>query len=239
MNRLPFFPVLAVLCLLISSHLNAQVSIGVRTGLSVSSFRTPPDRVSIAQITGLEFAVPIEYRLNEWLALQSEINYVQKGVSFSRPAPVNAPVGTGLLRAESGNISLNYLQVPFLFKVTPEFDHWSISAFAGPNIGVSLGGNIDQSFGSLSEDIHLEELPLTSGLAGGDIEAIELGLTLGASFHFIPQTRRITLKRRASFLFDVRYHFGLTDIDAQRQIGAIKNRTLVVSLGYMLPLGRY
>ncbi len=237
MLRIKLYTTVLVYLILFQIHSKAQLSIGVRAGWNTSSFYIPAERVFIEHSTGFELAIPVEYRLNEWITIQSELNYIRKGASFSRPSPVSTPVGRGLLRAKDGNIQLDYFQVPLLARFSPEFDHWGFSTFMGPFIGFFAGGNIDQTFGELSEDI----LPENTNLSGGksaDIRPLELGVTLGASFYYIPQTRRITLERRPAFSFDVRYHWGLTDIDAQRTFGNVKNRSFVISMGYIIPIGK-
>jgi len=237
MPRIKLYTAVVVCLIVFQIHSIAQFSVGVRTGWNTSSFFIPAERVFIEDKAGFELAIPVEYRFNEWITAQSELNYIRKGASFSRPSPVNTPVGRGLLRAKEGDIRLDYVQIPLLVKFSPEFDHWGFSTFMGPFIGLFAGGNIDQTFGELSEDLLPENTDLVGG-ASADISPLELGATLGASFYYIPQTRRITLERRPAFTFDVRYHWGLTDIDAQRSFGNVKNRSFVISMGYIIPIGK-
>ncbi|MEM6633006.1 MAG: porin family protein [Bacteroidota bacterium] len=221
---------------LLSFSAQAQLSLGFRSGISVSSFRVTPDAINIREIGGWEFAVPIEIRLNEWIALQPELGFSQRGVNYTRGSSLDG--NRGFLSALSGRVSLNYLQTPFLIKFAPEsYRAFSFQAFAGPSLGILLNARSEESFGLQSEDPPVTRT-LDSGLAGGEIKNFDIGVVIGSGIAYRIRGRNLSKRYRGEILMDVRYTIGTTHLDPNWNPGNVSNRSLAITWGYRVDLGR-
>jgi len=234
-NRIILLVVFGVLGIL-TSQVQAQLTVGARAGLTYTTWHLSPQPVIMEHGTGFELAVPLEMRINEWISFQSELNFTHRAISYRRPrAGTN---GSGLLLGNQGNIQLNYVQIPFLGKFGPRGKDWNFAAFAGPTLGFSLGGNATQSFSDISEMPEQVELTLDGDGTVGDTESLELGITFGAEVGYSIPTHKISRRRRPQLVLDVRYHWGLTNLDASLLDDQITHRSTIISIGYRVPVGR-
>ena len=215
---------------------NAQVSLGVRAGVSVSSVRVTPDAINIQEIGGWELAVPVEFRLNEWIALQPELGFSQRGVQYTRGNSLEGD--RGFLSALSGRVSLNYLQTPFLIKFAPEsYRQFSFEFFTGPNLGVLLNAKTEESFGFQSEDPPATRT-LEGGIAGNDIKSFDIGWVIGSGIAYQLRGRNLSKLNRGEILMDVRYTIGTSHLDPNWSPGNVTSRSLGITWGYRTYLGR-
>ena len=214
----------------------SQVSLGIRSGISINSFWITPDAVNIHEKTGLEVAVPLEIRLNEWLALQPELGYSQRGVKYSRSNPLEE--ARSILRAQTGNVSLDYLQAPFLVKFAPlSRRYFSFEAFTGPSLAVLLNAQSLETFGDNSENPP-QVRTLQPSLSGGDIKGVDIGWVIGTGISYRPHGRNLSRRYRGELLLDARYVIGTTQLDPNWLDGNVRNRSLSITLGYKIQLGK-
>ena len=235
-SRILLIAIATVLASTVSHHSMAQVSIGVRSGISVNSFWITPDAVSIREKSGLDIAIPLEIRLNEWLAIQPELGYIQKGVNYSRGEALQG--SRNLLQAQTGRISLDYVQVPLLVKFAPlSRRYFSFEAFTGPSLGALVRGEAFETFGESSENLP-ETRSLSGDLAGGDVKGLDIGWVIGSGIAYRLHGRNLSRRYRTALLLDVRYAIGTTQLDPVWREGNVRNRSLSITLGMKVELGK-
>ena len=238
MRKNKFVKGLCILGLILLSNFqaNAQLSLGFRSGISVSSVRVTPDAINIQEIGGWEFAVPLEIRLNEWIALQPELGFSQRGVQYTRGNSLEG--NRGFLSALTGRVSLNYLQVPFLIKFAPEtYRQFSFAFFTGPSLGILVNAKTEETFGLQSEDPPATRT-LEGGIAGNDIKSFDIGWVIGSGIAYRIPTRNLSKLNRGEILMDVRYTIGTSHLDPNWNPGNVTNRSLGITWGYRVYLGR-
>jgi hypothetical protein len=139
-----------------------------------------------------------ETQVGDVLALSLGVNYTQKGG--------RGLTGSGLLEAESFDLSLNYIELPFLVELMlPLGGTWDLMAYSGiaaafnVTCNASLGGSSSQSCGDTS-------------LGGGKTE---WGLPVGGGLFY-------TLGNGEMVVFEARYTWGLNDAVSNANV---RNRT--------------
>jgi hypothetical protein len=197
--------ILSVLTILLLSTVSyAQVNVGVRNGIVVSTLSTKGDlldnsNVTLSYTAGAFMAVPV----CKSFAIQPEINYVRKGRS-NENAELNTTTDT--------DFRLDYLQVPLLLQYR---DNKMIgntgSAFyvnAGPYAAFALGSKVNPS-----GNIVLSESKKT-----------DWGATIGVGFQTPAFDRSIR--------FDLRYDMGLSGI--ANQPADYRTKALSLTVGIIL-----
>ena len=139
-----------------------------------------------------------ETQVGDVLALSLGVNYTQKGG--------RGLTGTGLLEAESFDLNLNYIELPFLVELMlPLGSTWDLMAYGGiaaafnVTCNASLGGSSNQSCGD-------------TALGGG---TTEWGLPVGGGLSY-------TLGNGEIVVFEARYTWGLNDAVSNVNV---RNRT--------------
>lgn len=177
-----------------------QSGFGVRAGLNVANQSIELGGISIKPDNKIGFDVAILYNaaFDGGFAIQPEVHWAQAGFKAEI-----ANLGTG-------EASLNYIQVPVLFKydLLSNNDNLAISPFVGPYVSVGVSGT--------QGDIDIE--------FDGDYKRLDYGVVFGAMFQFNP-----------GFFFDVRYNLGLADISDAQSVSDItlKNEILGIGVGFI------
>jgi hypothetical protein len=141
---------------------------------------------------------------NEILVIEPELLFVQKGAETDASSPF------------SGNIRLDYLEVPLLVKANfPVASDNRIvpSIFAGPAVAFKLGCNLTASSGSASASESCSD-------AGLDINGTDFSFVLGAGADI------------GSFLFQLRYDIGLSKVGGGDNPADVKNKAWLFTVGY-------
>jgi hypothetical protein len=123
-----------------------------------------------------------------------------------------------------GELKFMYLELPVLLVgLAPVSDTVTLSAFAGPTIGINVGADAEIDFGTfeVSGDIGDQVADFEFGLAFGAGAAIEAGSVI--------------------LVFDARYDLGLTDVDdglsdANEDLD-LANRAWAIMAGVGFPIG--
>lgn len=224
---------------LFSGQLFAQVtfSAGLRAGINSadmefeSSFED--DEVSFANRVGLYLGVPVEIRFSNAFALQPELNFIQKGVQIDF-----SEQGSSFREEAEGEITLNYLELPVLAKLTAGNESFQMFAVAGPRISMALDGEFSQDYRYFQNDELIEEesgsIPIPIGSEGDDgpgANRFDFGMTFGLGASVKAGAGRL--------MIDARYDLGLSNwnFDAMDGEDEIFNRGVGVTLGYLMPLG--
>ena len=211
----------------------AQVSIGLRAGLSVSDWRVTGNddlrkRYSENSL-GLATAVPLEIRFTEHFALQPELAYTQKGVTMK--SSYYAQVSRSTLRS-------HYLELQTLAKFTLGAGHVRFHLLAGP----SVGRGMLIVFRTKPEDGNPVAYDATDfGPGDNDFRMLQISMVGGAGVTFGTGPARL--------FFDFRYAYGLSPLtnkpvsytDINGAFFADKadffDRSFLVQFGYLVRIG--
>ena len=206
------------LILLLTSLTYAQDAIGFKIGGNLGTLsgthNTDTDRSATHNI-GLQYGMSLEFAIDESLSIQSELLYIQKGVSIERPRSSSLLVFSH---------KYNYLEVPILVKLkfgNQESTHLFVNI--GPTLGYALSVKLvfETEFNGESttetEDLEFEE--------GDGFERLEVGAALGAGVG-IPVGP-------GHLFFEARYGLGLTNLIINNES---KHRGIGLSAGITIPL---
>ncbi len=231
------FPKVALLVLVVvcAANLSAQIALGIRGGLNLANWSfndaakeeagTDPNSVN-----AILFGALLEIRLSDNLAIQPEVNYIQKGGNLSVSAidPVLGNVSLDLTQR------INYLEVPLLLKVGTGFGLGRFDVLLGPSFGYGLNGKTKTTLTALgqtetqTESIDFERDEISRTDLGAQIGA-SLGLNLGSSLRLF---------------VDGRYLLGFTNLDEHEHGSGsghsgdeptIKNRGIALTAGLIFP----
>ena len=144
------------------------------------------------------------------IAVQPELMYIQKGTS--REETIR---GTTVTRT----LKLDYIEVPVLVKLqVPLEEGITPSVFAGPTLGLNVTAEAEaEAEGeSATEDI------------SDDVSGTDFGLTLGGGVDIDFPV--------GTLMGNVRYGFGLTNIDDSEEDFSVRNRGFMITAGLALDL---
>lgn len=235
--------VIALFCILSVSPLSRaqSVEIGLRGGVSISTLHddefalthTPVGQSGensytfgyVNQRVGGHLAAAATVPLTSWLALQSELQYAQKGATIimGRYENCGGPLIYCIpsLLEQTSLYRLSYLQLPVLLKARiPAVGSFAVSLLAGPSVGLNLGAELATETFDVSglPDIAKPETHPQVGIVGG----VELSYRV---------------ERAGRLLLDVRLHPILTDIPLDRTDASVRNPAFEATLGWALPWG--
>ena len=219
----------SLLPLLVAAPLMAQTMVGVRAGLSRSTFSTFSALVDeeLSELEALGGTVSEDHRMgvaagiDVALPLASAIElrvggaYVQKGYSLD----VSGAGGRA-----SSRLEIDYLQFSALGRLGSSRDGpLSVGVLLGPWVGARLScqGIFDidlPEIGSISE----------SESCGGDGGKLDFGVAVGGGVE-------LAISQSLSLGLDLVYSIGLSRIDSDPD--APKNRSLALQAGVVVPLG--
>jgi hypothetical protein len=112
----------------------------------------------------------------------------------------------------SSNLIVDYLEMPILARYSrPLSDNWRIYVAGGPTLGVRLRARATTEFSGGTEEIDIDD----------DVEQMDFGVAVGGGVEV------------GRWMFDGRYTFGLSDIDANASDAAtFRNRAISVTAGF-------
>lgn len=148
------------------------------------------------------------------ISLQFEVLFEQKGEVYKMTVDETT---------EKLNFRMNYLTLPILLQFSQSFGNIKLFGGLGPYVGYAISGK----FGTSDASVKIK-------FGKGEFSRIDAGaaVNLGAGFK----------AGRGHILLDLRYNYGLMDIiqPEEKQDGYKTkcNRNFVVSVGYLIPLGK-
>jgi len=146
--------------------------------------------------------------LNSFLALQSELNFVEKGAKTQ---------GEAAGEAYKAWINLNYLEIPAILKFyLPAQNNFHFSFYTGTYVGLKTKGRVKAEVAGIKVESDIENLKST-----------DAGLIFGAGFDF-----SLPFLKTGQFCLDLRYSLGLTSISTEAGVET-KNKVISLSLGYL------
>jgi len=198
--------VMSLCFLLLFTNANAQF--GIRAGINVSDqqFESQFLKDYASPIIGVNLAVSKEFVLTNWLSLQPELHFTQKG----RETEFYSFGGRMNIRS-----TLNYLELGLMGKVNV----WNVNDVTGiylgisPHLGYGVGGRVKlkNSLYSSTETVKIT--------FGEDYKRWDLGIGVGGGLEW------------RNFILDIRYVHGFTDITTGGS-NYMKNRAWLFGIGY-------
>ena len=192
---------------LFSIFLFSQGSFGVRAGLTIPNQNFEQDGVDISfdANLGLALAVFMELEISDNFAIQPELAFMQKGTKIELEF---------FGETVTNKFRLNYLDVPILAKA--KFGNESIAAYvaAGPSFGFAISGSNEAD----GEKEKIEEWD--------DFNRFELGAVIAGGAGIPLEDGQV--------LFDLRYFFGLSNLDASDEDITATNNGIGISVGYLM-----
>jgi hypothetical protein len=205
----------------------AQVSLIPKAGVTIANVALDDDNFhsdNKKNMIGFTGGLGINFALteDEFLSLQPEILYVQKGFAAEQ---------NGLTDYEY-TYKLDYLEVPVLLKIG--FGGEVVRGYVnlGPSVGYLLSGNVkgEGDFAEIiSEDVD-EKIEFTDSETDDPTKLhanrIEFGANFGAGLG-------VSLGGRSLLFVDARYNAGLTDFNKDSKS---KNQPIYLTAGFKIPI---
>lgn len=189
-------------------HVQAQISIGPRVGINLSNQRYAFDdeSESLDNRVGFLAGLVVEGRFSDNLALQAELDFIQKGAKDN-------------LFSGDAQLILNYLEIPILFKAGGSFDIIRLDGLIGPSIGFGIG------------DVKIKQNGETESSSWDEygINTIDFGLQFGGAIS-------VKAGRATQIFLDIRYVLGLSNLIEMETDDTLKNRGLGISIGALFAL---
>jgi hypothetical protein len=219
MKRILVLALLAVLVLSLSAFAaeagkKMPMAAGIKAGISLAN-ATGSD----ATITGgdkkmklgLGFGGFFAFTPMKSFTIQPEVLYVQKGVKYNE---------TG--GSEKLTYKVDYLEVPVLFKFTPEMQNSKIAPtlFAGPFLGFLMTAKEKLEGAADPADNYDDDVK-------DYMKSTEFGITFGGGLGY--------KMAKGELFFDARYDLGLSKIQKAEPEGYqsnVKNSAILVLVGY-------
>ena len=199
----------------------AQSQFGVKAGFNVATVNQDTDfgeDVDEPWRPGFNIGLASQFRVSEVFAVAPEISYTQRGYLYE--------FGTG----GEYNIRYDYVNVPVLFRLNFG-DILKGYVNAGPTFGYLLSGKLKAEGEILGEQYAIDEkLNFDSdGENEWDLDAnrFEFGGSIGGGIMLDTEG--------GSFLIDLRYTQGFTNIANVDESDGNKNQEVSVSLIYLVP----
>ena len=220
-------------------QLFAQVtfSSGLRVGINSADMEFQSafedEDMTFSNRTGIYVGLPVEIRFSNAFALQPELNFIQKGVNAEYQYS-----GSDWQEESTTEITLNYLELPVLAKLSAGTEQFQMFALAGPRISMALDGEISMDYEYYMDgelvDYGSGSLSIPVGESSEDgigANRFDFGLTFGLGASLKAGPGRV--------MVDARYDLGLGNwnYDAADSEEEIFNRGVGVTLGYLMPLG--
>lgn len=179
---------------------------------------------------GFTIGVGYNIELSDVISLQPELNFIQKGFRIDESLEED-----GYEVSVKSKLTMNYIEIPLLVKATfGESTKFFFSA--GPSLGIGMGGKMKTeasvnymgtSFSETSEGkVHFGDEPENPEENEVYIpERLDIGLQVGAGVIIIEK-----------IMIDVRYGYGLTNLNGDDTDGSSYNRAFQFTVGVPLSL---
>ena len=237
MRKFYYFTILIVFnSFLYFTAYSQKVDLGLKGGVNFSSlngkFSFQQEDVSLnlnpKNVTRYTFGGVLRYTITPHFSLQTEVLFTPRGAQFIEDIVVR-----GQPFRLTGDVNLSYIEVPLLLRLSTV--RTGRGQFFYPRPGFTVNGYVGGAAGYKTRATFRGELD--GDLFGVPFEesfgnslwnrtnTLDYVLVLGGGVEYGLNTR---------ILLDIRYVYGLTDINAERQVyDPIKNRMLSVLIGFM------
>ncbi|MBL7781134.1 MAG: PorT family protein [Saprospiraceae bacterium] len=207
----------------------AQVAVGLKGGANFGNVYMTKTLDNLApdfkSATGALAGGVVEANFGKYFALQSELNWVQKGFRFSED--INVPIGNlDIPAGVEATIRTNYLEIPLLAKAKIGNDVVQAYAVLGPSFGYAMNGKL-----ITRTRFFFEFDPIRTNLNFNDLDYSRFEVSavggVGMQVNF----------NGGKWFADARYTQGLTQLYNFPVVNEqIKNRGVALSTGVMINL---
>lgn len=231
-----FLPVL--FCLFASSSSWAQMSVGLRTGVNLSTFsyeeeQPYDDSPGFKTRAGFNFAVLFNYALSPSMSIQVEPGFSQRGAKTDNT--IETVQNSQRYKIESkGKVIANYIELPILFQYKPQFGKLEGIVSFGPELRYLT---TPLKFKSTTKTYVNGELISNEkgdeSLSGDDgIRKFDIGLVAGVGVAYPIGSLKV--------FGEARYHFGINNLVGHFDGAESKlyNRGASINVGVLLPVGK-
>ena len=208
-----FITVLFILC---TSSLFAQIKIGAKAGLNISSAKVKNFDDTKSKL-GIHLGGVAEYEIMDMLYAQAGILLSQKGYKWEDDMSM-----LGYTYTEESTISLFYLDIPLTAMYKYELGDLSIYGTGGFNIGMGLSGKYKYEINDDGDESSGDESIDWGSGDDDDVKRLDLGFIIGAGVEI-----------NESIQVGLSYTIGLNNLAPQS--GAdYKNRVFAITATYFL-----
>ncbi|MDX2136064.1 MAG: porin family protein [Saprospiraceae bacterium] len=197
-------------------HAQVQTSVGGHVGINLAKVtgESFEEDIDTDSRVGFLFGAVAEFRFNDNIAVQPELNFIQKG--FSDDIDL-FPSGS-----EEIQLILNYLEIPILFKAGGSVgSNLRLDGLVGPSFGFGIGDakiKVDDEDDNIDWEDDLGFQRFDFGVQIGGMVSYNVG--------------------GADLFLDGRYLLGLSNLlDDAEDDDKANNRGVAFSLGVLFPLG--
>jgi outer membrane protein W len=198
--------------LFISVSSFAQISIGPRAGLNISTFQDAP---GVSSITGLVAGGSFSYMFAGFFAVNVDALYSAEGAKYT------LDINSFNLRYKT---RMNYIRIPVYASASFGSETSTVrpKVMLGPSIGFLTG---------VKSEIELAGLSTEFGMDKSDFSSTDFGAIAGIGVDF-------KINEKTTFNIDGRYYFGATNIlDVDLPVtDDIKNNVASITAGLMFVL---
>ena len=195
------------MCLfLIGTISQAQVTMGIRAGVNVANYTfkfgasTPASQQpKFDNVALLSIGVPVEMMISKRFAIQTELNFIQKG--FGSKSSFSSGSGSNSF-SSNNKVIVNWLELPILVKAKFGAENGvGGGLFFGPSFGYGLSG---KSKGTSTTTINGVTKTSTNStdlnFKKDEHSRLDIGLNLGGELTY------------HNLFFDARYQLGVTNM---------------------------
>ena len=230
MKKQIVFAVIAFVFLLLTTTVQAQNFLGIRSSLAFQNVSAPSlnGQLSFNTISTYTIGAVGEFNLSPNFSVQPELNYAEKGFKVNANAGGISVFGSTINLGGSAVTSFKYVDMPVLLKYKFGDEggmRWYVTA--GPTFGYATSGSLD-TYADVIIKVKLTSTPIDFTANG--FNQFELGGAVGGGFEIPVGDNK--------FFADVRYTHGFSDVYTVPTIGvAVRNTGLAIGVGYMFNFG--
>lgn len=193
----------------------AQIQLGLKGGLNLSSLKGDDAPENAENRTGFAGGAFLQYQFSSMFAIQPELTYSMKGATEKGNFDFE-----GFQYDYDATYKLNYLEIPVLLKLIIPTQGAGVrpTIFAGPSVAFKMSSKQSVEINGQSVEDDLE-----------NIKSTDFGLVFGGGLGFP--------LGKGELGFDIRYILGLSTIDDSSDNYDVKNGVINFNLyyGFNLP----
>ncbi len=219
---------------------NFGIKVGYNQGQLRGQETEPGFQVEKFSLSAFSAGILSVYKINNFLSLQSELLYFQKGGEYG--VDVSIPIPNVEIKVNDTR-SLNYLEVPLLVKLSIPLSSTIQPTFLfGPSVGFNLTGNLKSRIRVKVADFQLSFLEKKD--LKKEANNLEWSLVIGGGLDFPLPKGRIIIDQRFFFGLNANHYQVLVPASQFATLGfpmaqdityelKMNNYVYTISLGYL------
>ena len=212
-------------------NINPGLYIGLTGGITNNTLHTSTggrDYTEYQDGGGFEIAIPLRYVIYPWLAVQAEVQYIQKNYSWAR---------TGTYDEIYCKVNNNYIDIPVMLNVSAGDEKTRFFINAGGYASYWINSKIEGAMREMTTDPfnpgseYYSSFSETVELNDSRDVRFQAGLLAGAGIQMFSD--------RFTFFVEGRFYYGLTDMRNESDYGFIiprMNNTFNIRIGVFVTI---